>query len=97
MPVCAMRAGVVVEVSASDRARLEAVVRDRGGPQPRVWRIRVGLRTAGGVGASEIRRQAGVAKTAGWRWQERCRPAGVDGLLRGKTRPSHIAPLASNG
>jgi Homeodomain-like domain len=39
-------------------------------------------------------RQAGVAKTAVWRWQERFMLAGVGGLLRDKTRPSRIPPLA---
>jgi hypothetical protein len=33
-------------------------------------------------------RQTGKAKTAVWRWQERFMQAGVDGLLRDKTRPS---------
>jgi transposase len=38
-------------------------------------------------------RRAGVAKTAVWRWQERFMVAGVEGLLRDKTRPSRIPPL----
>ena len=40
-------------------------------------------------------RQAGVAKTAVWRWQERFMQAGVDGLLRDKTRPPRIPPLGA--
>ena len=63
-----MRADIVVEVSASDRARLEAIVADRNSPQKHVWRARIVLLTAGDVGTSEIMRQAGVAKTAVWRW-----------------------------
>jgi hypothetical protein len=39
-------------------------------------------------------RQAGVAKTAVWRWQERFMLARVDRLLRDKTRPPRIPPLA---
>jgi hypothetical protein len=35
-----------------------------------------------------------VAKTAVWRWQERFMQAGVEGLLRDKTRPSRIPPLS---
>jgi transposase len=38
-------------------------------------------------------RRVGVAKTAVWRWQERFMVAGVEGLLRDKTRPSRIPPL----
>ena len=89
-----MRAGIVVEVSASDRVRLEAIVRDRSSPQKHVWRARIVLLTADGVGTNEIRRQAGVAKTAVWRWQERYMQEGVDGLLHDKTRPSRIPSLA---
>ena len=33
-----MREGITVEVSAADRARLQAVVADRGSPQKHVWR-----------------------------------------------------------
>lgn len=89
-----MRAGIVVRVSASDRTRLEAIVEDRNSPQKHVWRARIVLLTADGVGTNAIRQQAGVAKTAVWRWQERYMQAGVDGLLHDKTRPSRIAPLA---
>jgi transposase len=89
-----MRTGIVIEVNAADRARLEAVVADRNSPQKHVWRARIVLLAAAGVGTNEIMRQAGVAKTAVWRWQERFMLAGVDGLLRDKTRPPRIPPLA---
>ena len=90
-----MRAGIVIEVSASDRARLDAIVGDRNSPQKHVWRARIVLLTANGAGTNEIRRQTGVAKTAVWRWQERYMQEGVDGLLRDKTRPSRVPPLAA--
>ena len=67
-----MRTGIVVEVSASDRTRLEAIVEDHNSPQKHVWRARVVLLTANQVGTNEIRRQAGVAKTAVWRWRLCC-------------------------
>ena len=67
---------------------------DRNSPQKHVWRARIVLLTAAGCGTNEIMRQAGVAKTAVWRWQERFMQAGVDGLLRDKTRPSRLPPLA---
>ena len=35
-----MRTGIVVEVSAADRARLKAIVADRNSPQKHVWRSR---------------------------------------------------------
>jgi Homeodomain-like domain len=92
MRVCGMREGIVVDVSAADRARLEAVVANRNSPQKHVWRARIVLLTAEGPGTVEIMRRTGKNKTAVWRWQERYMVAGVDGLLRDKTRPSPIPP-----
>jgi transposase len=88
-----MRQGISVDVNAADRARLEAVVADRNSPQKHVWRARIVLLTAEGNGTVEIMRRTGKSKTAVWRWQERFMTAGVDGLLRDKTRPSRVAPL----
>ena len=44
-----MREGITVEVSAADRARLEAIVADRNSPQKHVWRARIILATADGL------------------------------------------------
>jgi transposase len=88
-----MRQGIKVDVSAADRVRLEAVVADRNSPQKHVWRARIVLLTAEGSGTVEIMRRTGKSKTAVWRWQERFMTAGVDGLLRDKTRPSRVPPL----
>jgi transposase len=90
-----MREGITVEVSAADRARLEAVVADRNSPQKHVWRARIILATAEGVGTAAIMRRTGKSKPCVWRWQERFMAERVDGLLRGKTRPSRIAPLGA--
>jgi hypothetical protein len=38
-------------------------------------------------------RRTGKSKTCVWRWQERFMTAGVDGLLRDKTRPARIPSL----
>jgi transposase len=84
---------VVVDVSAADRVRLEAVVADRNSPQKHVWRARIVLLTGEGSGTVEIMRRTGKSKTAVWRWQERFMTAGVDGLLRDKTRPSRVPRL----
>ena len=43
-----------------------------------------------------IMREADVAKTAVWRWQERFMQEGVDGLLRDKTRPPGKPPLPTD-
>src|ERR671912_2091359 len=88
-----MREGISIEVSAADRARLEAVVADRNRPQKHVWRARIILATAEGLGTNAIRRRAGVSKPCVWRWQERIMAEGVEGLLRDKTRPPGTPPL----
>jgi transposase len=90
-----MRKGIIVEVDAADRARLEAVVADRNSPQKHVWRARIVLLTADGFGTAEIMRRGGTSTVAVWRWQERFMTAGVAGLLRDKTRPPRIPPLGT--
>jgi Homeodomain-like domain len=82
-----MRTGVVVHLSPTDRKRLRSIVDDRNSLQKHVWRARIVLATADGVGTVEIMRTAGISKTAVWRWQARFMDEGVEGLLRDKTRP----------
>jgi transposase len=91
-----MREGIAVEVNAADRARLEAIIADRNSRQKHVWRARIVLLTADGIGTSEIMRQAGTSKVTVWRWQERFMRSGVAGLLRDKTRKSRIPPLPAS-
>lgn len=88
-----MRPGIIVDVTAADRAWLEAIVADRNSPQKHVWRAAIVLATADGLGTNAVMRQTGKSKTAVWRWQQRFAEEGVDGLLRDKTRPSRIAPF----
>ena len=82
-----------IGISAADRTRLEAVVAAPRSPQKHVWRARIILLSADGVGTIEIARRAGIAKPTVWRWQRRFAETGVDGLLREKSRPPGIAPL----
>src|SRR5277367_5685620 len=95
MRVCRMRTGIKVQVSATDRVHLDAIVADRNAPQKHVWRAQIVLLTADGCGTAEIMRDVGVSKTAVWRWQERFMTEGVAGLLHDKTRRSRIAPLGA--
>jgi transposase len=88
-----MRRGIIITVTAADRARLEAVVADRNSPQKHVWCAAIVLGTADGLGTNAIMRVTGKSKTAVWRWQERFASDGVDGLFRDETRPSRIAPF----
>src|ERR671933_1030541 len=89
-----MRRGIEVRLAPGDRERLEAVIASRNSPQKHVWRARIVLLSADGIGTMEIQRRTGKGKPTIWRWQERFMTAGVDGLLRDKTRPSRIPPLA---
>ena len=88
-----MRAGISLAITADDRRRLEAIATDRDTPQKHVWRARIVLLTAVGAGTNCIMREAGVSKTAVWRWQERFMLDCVDGLLRDKTRPPGRPPV----
>ena len=68
---------------------------DRNRRQKHVERARIVLLSANGVGTLSIMRQVGCAKATVWRWQARFMAAGVDGLLRDKSRPPGKAPLAA--
>jgi hypothetical protein len=96
MRVYGMRMGIRVEVTAGCRRQLDAIVADRNSPQKHAWRAQVVLLTADGCGTVEIMRSTSLSKTAVWRWQERFMTEGVAGLLRDKTRPPRIAPLADD-
>src|SRR5258708_1335612 len=90
-----MRRGIIVEVGAADRSRLEGWVANRKSPQKQGGRARIIWLPEDGFGTAEIERRAGVDKNSVWRWQERFMREGVDGLLRDKTRPSRILPLGT--
>jgi transposase len=64
-----MRAGKSVTVSSAEARRLKALVKDRNAPQKHVWRAKIVLLTADGVGTNEIMRQTGKSKTCVWRWR----------------------------
>ncbi len=89
-----MRMNLGLFVSAADRERLATIIADRNSKQKHVWRAQVVLLTGDRSGTVEIMRRTGLGKPSVWRWQERYIEAGVDGLLRDKTRPSRIPRLA---
>src|SRR5262245_60559831 len=95
-PICEsgwMRKGVEVRLGPGDRERLEAIVRSGSSPQKHVWRARIVLLSAAGVGTTAIQRQTGKGKPTIWRWQARFTAEGVDGLLHEATRPAGKPPL----
>jgi transposase len=91
-----MRTGISFIVSSEDRLRLEALAKDRNTPQKHVWRCKIVLLSADGVGTNEITRETGTSKACVWRWQERFASDGFEGLIRDKSRPARIKPLADD-
>ena len=73
-------------LSAEDRQRLAAVLADRNRPQKHVARARIILHSAERLDVAEVARRAQISRPAVWRWQQRFAEAGVDGLMRDKTR-----------
>src|SRR5580700_3618849 len=88
-----MRKGIEVRLGPGDRERLEAVIGSGNSPQKHVWRARIVLLSADGVGTMAIQRQTGKGKPTIWRCQARFMAEGVDGLLHGATRPGGKPPL----
>ena len=60
-----------------DRERLEAVIGSGNSPQKHVWRARIVLLSADGVGTMAIQRQTGKGKPTIWRWRARFMAEGV--------------------
>jgi transposase len=92
----AMRDDICLYVSPANRARLERLVADRNTPRKVVWRADIVLATADGLGTMAIMRRTGKSKPCVWRWQTRFIEAGVEGLLRDKTRPGRKKPLSAD-
>src|SRR4051794_7249759 len=96
-----MREGISVEVSAADRARLEAVVADRNSPQKHVWlRAGLALRGRGGLVGAGLRdgleRALGLGRVG--RDGERQREGGRGGAREGAERgEAHRMVLPTGG
>src|SRR5438874_1933686 len=84
---------ICIFVSAEDRTRLAAIIGDRNRPQKHVQRARIVLASAERQPAAAVAHQTGASRPAVWRWQQRFAEAGVDGLLRDKTRKPGKKPL----
>jgi hypothetical protein len=66
-----MRTGVEFRLGPGDRDWLETVIASRNSPQKHVWRARIVLLSADGIGTMEIQRRTGKGKPTIWRWQDR--------------------------
>jgi hypothetical protein len=84
---------VCVVVGDADRKQLASISADRNRPQKHIQRALIVLRSSEILTVAEMARHAGVSRPAVWRWQARYAEAGVDALLRDKTRPPGTTPL----
>ena len=87
---------VCVIVSAADRERLEAIVADRNQRRKYMERARIVLTSADRGAVQRTAQCIGVSRPTVWRWQQRFAEAGVEGVLRDKTRKPGKAPIASD-
>src|SRR5450631_3421643 len=77
------------------RRELEQLVTDGNTAQKIAKRARIVLMTADGHGVVAIMREVGVSKTTVWRWQDYFAEAGVDGLIKGRSKPPGRKPLSA--
>jgi transposase len=84
---------VCIILSPGDRARLAVIIGDRNRPQKHVQRARIVLLSGDRLPVQEVSRLSGASRPSVWRWQRRFAEAGVDGLLRDKTRKPGKVPL----
>src|SRR6516225_10191502 len=82
-----------VVVGDEDRARLEAIIGDRNRLLKQTQRARIVLLSAERLPVLQVAVRAGVSRPVVWRWQRRYAEAGVQGLLRDKTRPPGKKPV----
>jgi hypothetical protein len=86
---------VRVIVSTADRDRLQAIVGERNQPRKHMDRARIILACAEREPTHRVAARVGVSRPTVWRWQQRYAEAGVEGLLRDKTRKPGKTPIAA--
>jgi len=91
-----MKTQACIWLSPEVRATLEGWVADRNTPQKLVWRSRIVLMSADGVGKMAIVRAVGKSKRTVDRWQDRFVTHGLAGLQRDATRRGRKPPLAAS-
>ena len=77
------------------RRELEQLLTDGNTAQKIAKRARIVLMTADGHGVVAIMREVGVSKTTVWRWQDYFAEAGVNGLIKGRSKPPGRKPLSA--
>src|SRR6267142_6069173 len=91
-----MKTQACIWLSPEVRATLEGWVADRNTPQKLVWRSRIVLMSADGVGKMAIVRAVGKSKRTVDRWRDRFITHGLAGMQRDATRRGRKPPLAAS-
>jgi transposase len=84
-----------ITITAAFRDELERLIRDRNTAQKVVWRARIGLLAAQGLGAGAIAQATGKSQPTVRRWRHRFLAKGVAGLLKDASRPPRRKPLTA--
>jgi transposase len=84
------QARIVLERKA--RTELERLLADGNTAQKIAKRAGIVLMTADGYGVMAIMREVGVSKTTVWRWQDYFAEVGVEGLIKGRSKPPGRKP-----
>src|SRR5438477_11570946 len=85
----------LIVLDRTARRELEQLLTDGNTAQKIAKRARIVLMTADGHGVVAIMREVGVSKTTVWRWQDYFAEAGVDGLIKGRSKPPGRKPLSA--
>src|SRR6187401_1095008 len=85
----------LIALDRKARRELEQLLTDGNTAQKIAKRARIVLMTADGHGVVAIMREVGVSKTTVWRWQDYFAEAGVDGLIKGRSKPPGRKPLGA--
>jgi hypothetical protein len=90
-----MAQSICVVLNTAEREQLAAIVADRNRARKHVDRARIVLASADRHSAQWVAQSICVSRPTVWRWQQRFAEAGIDGLLRDKTRKPGKAPMAA--
>lgn len=86
------RTDICLYVSPANRAQLEAILADRNSASKAVWRAKIVLATADGLGTNAIMKRTGKSKPCVWRWQERYIEEDIAKLVRRRMRKQETPP-----
>jgi transposase len=84
-----------ITMTAAGCDELERLIRDRNTAQKVVWRARIVLLAAQGLGAGAIAEATGKSQLTVRRWRRRFLTKGVEGLLKDASRPPRRKPLTA--